>query len=79
MESLSAEGKDRHLETWKIKKLIQKLENVKGNGTSFVSLYIPPKENIQEATKKLGLELSQANNIRARQTRQSVVTALTST
>jgi peptide chain release factor subunit 1 len=46
MEALSIEGEDRHIEIWKIKKLIYKLDTVKGNGTSFVSLYIPPKEGM---------------------------------
>jgi peptide chain release factor subunit 1 len=53
MQSLQEQGDDRHIEVWKIKKLIQKLETCKGNGTSFVSLYIPPKENINLVTGKL--------------------------
>jgi peptide chain release factor subunit 1 len=31
---------------WKIKRMIKKLENSKGNGTSMVTLAIPPKENV---------------------------------
>ena len=30
-----------HIEQWKIKRLIKKLQSARGNGTSFVSLYIP--------------------------------------
>lgn len=52
---------------------------MKGNGTSFVSLYIPPKENMNLVTGRLVQELSQANNIKSRQTKQSVITAITST
>jgi peptide chain release factor subunit 1 len=48
--ALVEQGEDRHIEVWKIKKLIQKLDNVKGNGTSFVSLYIPPKESMTLVT-----------------------------
>jgi len=44
-----------------------------------VSLYIPPKENIKLATARLTQELSQANNIKSRQTKNSVITAITST
>ena len=77
--ALVVEGEDRHIEVWKIKKLIQKLDNVKGNGTSFVSLYIPPKESMNLVTSRLTQELSQANNIKSRQTKQSVITAITST
>ena len=51
--ALMEQGDDRHIEVWKIKKLIQKLDTCKGNGTSFVSLYIPPKENINLCTAKL--------------------------
>jgi len=53
MQALSVEGDDRHIEIWKIKKLIQKLDNCKGNGTSFVSLYIPPKESMTLAIGRL--------------------------
>lgn len=77
--ALAVEGEDRNIEIWKIKKLIQKLDNVKGNGTSFVSLYVPPKESINLVTSRLTQELSQANNIKSRQTKQSVITAITST
>lgn len=44
-----------------------------------MSLYIPPKENINLATARLTQELSQANNIKSRQTKNSVITAITST
>lgn len=70
---------NKHIEMWKIKRLIQKLENTKGNGTSMVSLVIPPKDDINRSTKMLTQELSQAQNIKSRVTRQSVITAITST
>ena len=34
----------KHIEMWKIKRLIKTLDASKGNGTSMVSLVIPPKE-----------------------------------
>ncbi len=46
MNALAVEGEDKHIEIWKIKKLIHKLKDTKGNGTFFVSLYIPPKSSI---------------------------------
>ena len=79
MEALTIEGEDKHIEVWKIKKLIQKLDNVKGNGTSFVSLYIPPKESMTLVTGRLSSEMAQAQNIKSRQTKQSVITAIAST
>nr|AAT39329.1 eukaryotic release factor 1 [Holosticha sp. HL-2004] len=69
----------KQIEMWKIKKLITKLENCKGNGTSMVSLVVPPKDDINRVSKLLTMELSTAQNIKSRQTRQSVITAITST
>lgn len=56
--ALTEQGEDKHIEVWKIKKLIQKLDNVKGNGTSFVSLFIPPKENMNLVMGRLAQELA---------------------
>jgi peptide chain release factor subunit 1 len=77
--ALAQEGDDRHIEIWKIKKLINKLDTCKGNGTSFVSLYIPPKESMTLVVGRLTQELAQAQNIKSRQTKQSVISAITST
>lgn len=44
-----------------------------------VSLVIPPKDDINRVTKLLTQEASSAANIKSRVTRQSVITALTST
>lgn len=60
---------NKHIEMWKIKRLINKLENCKGNGTSMVTLIIPPKEDIGKFNKMLVGELSAANNIKSRITR----------
>jgi len=37
---------DKHIEQWKIKRIIKRLDNSKGNGTSMVTLVIPPKETV---------------------------------
>ena len=37
---------DRNVETWKIRKLIKSLEAARGNGTSMISLIIPPKDQV---------------------------------
>lgn len=44
---------NKHIELWKIKKLMFKLENCKGNGTSMVTLVIPPKDDIVRINKLL--------------------------
>ena len=37
---------DKHIEMYKIKRMIKSLDNAKGNGTSMVTLAIPPSETI---------------------------------
>lgn len=34
---------DKNIEIWKIKKLIKGLESARGNGTSMISLIMPPR------------------------------------
>ena len=38
------EQADKNVEIWKVKKLIKSLEAARGNGTSMISLIIPPGE-----------------------------------
>ena len=40
--SETAEHADKNVEIWKVKKLIKSLELARGNGTSMISLIIPP-------------------------------------
>lgn len=35
---------DKNVEIWKVKKLIKSLQLARGNGTSMISLIIPPGE-----------------------------------
>jgi len=70
---------DKNIEQWKIKKLIKSLEAARGNGTSMISLIIPPKDQISRVAKMLGDEFGTANNIKSRVNRLSVLGAITST
>lgn len=70
---------DKSIEQWKIKKLIKSLEAARGNGTSMISLIIPPKDQISRITKMLGDEFGTASNIKNRVNRLSVLAAITST
>jgi peptide chain release factor subunit 1 len=70
---------DRHIELWKIKRMIKMLQTCKGNGTSFVSLCIPPKDQLTRINTMLTDELSGAANIRSKATKNSVMSAITST
>lgn len=72
------EETDRNVEIWKIKKLIRSLEAARGNGTSMISLIIPPKDQISRIAKMLADEFGTASNIKSRVNRLSVLGAITS-
>lgn len=72
------EAAEKAVEQWKIKKLIKTLEAARGNGTSMISLIIPPKDQISRVAKMLGDELGTASNIKSRVNRLSVLGAITS-
>uniref|UniRef100_A0A7E4VZX8 Eukaryotic peptide chain release factor subunit 1 n=1 Tax=Panagrellus redivivus TaxID=6233 RepID=A0A7E4VZX8_PANRE len=69
---------DRNVEMWKIKKLIKSLELARGNGTSMISLIIPPRDQIARVSKMLADEYGTASNIKSRVNRLSVLGAITS-
>ncbi|KAH8158350.1 hypothetical protein CIB48_g9902 [Xylaria polymorpha] len=69
----------QQIEIWKVKKLIKRLEAARGNGTSMISLIIPPKDQISRISKMLAEEYGTASNIKSRVNRQSVLSAITST
>jgi len=69
---------DKNIEQWKIKNLIKKLSQRRGNGTSMISLIIPPKDQIARVNKMLSDEYGTASNIKSRVNRLSVLSAITS-
>lgn len=69
---------DHNVEIWKIKKLIRSLEAARGNGTSMISLILPPKDQVSRAAKMLADEFGTASNIKSRVNRLSVLGAITS-
>ena len=77
-ELLSTEA-EKNVEIWKVKKLIKSLEQARGNGTSMISLIIPPKDQVSRVSKMLAEEFGTASNIKSRVNRQSVLGAITST
>jgi peptide chain release factor subunit 1 len=58
--------------------LIKMLHEAKGNGTSMISLILPPKSQISQTTAMLANEYGTASNIKSRVNRQSVLAAITS-
>jgi len=69
---------DKLVEQWKVKKLIKKLREAKGNGTSMISLIIPPKTQVAAIGKLLQEEQGTATNIKSRVNRLSVLSAIAS-
>ena len=70
---------EKAVEQWKVKKLISTLEAARGNGTSMISLIVPPRDQISRVSKMLNDEMGTASNIKSRVNRQSVLGAITST
>jgi len=64
---------------FKVKKLIKNLQAARGNGTSMISLIIPPGDQIPRVNKMLSDEYGTASNIKSRVNRLSVLGAITST
>jgi peptide chain release factor subunit 1 len=75
----TAKELDQQIEMFKVKKLIKNLQAARGNGTSMISLIIPPGDQISRVNKMLGDEYGTASNIKSRVNRSSVLGAITST
>jgi len=73
------EDTDKQIEMFKVKKLIKNLQAARGNGTSMISLIIPPGDQISRVNKMLSDEYGTASNIKSRVNRLSVLGAITST
>ena len=61
---------------YNLKKQVRKLSGFKGSGTQMISVYIPAGSPIHDMSSKLREELSQASNIKSKQTRTNVMAAL---
>ncbi|GAB4817778.1 hypothetical protein N2152v2_004824 [Parachlorella kessleri] len=69
---------DQAIEIWKVKRLIKAMESARGNGTSMISLILPPKSQVAQTQAMLANEYGTASNIKSRVNRQSVLAAITS-
>jgi peptide chain release factor subunit 1 len=70
---------NHYVEIWKMKKLYQRLRDVRGNGTSMISLIAPPLSQVSQLNRLLTEEYGTATNIKSRVNRLSVLDAITST
>lgn len=77
--STALDDTDKQIEMFKVKKLIKNLQAARGNGTSMISLIIPPGDQISRVNKMLSDEYGTASNIKSRVNRLSVLGAITST
>ena len=67
------------IEQLKIKRLVKSLDAMKGDGTSMITLIIPPKSQLSLFRDMLTTEYGTASNIKSRVNRLSVLSAITST
>lgn len=66
------------IEVFKQKKILKFLRDAKGNGTSMLSIIIPPKEQLCRTVQMLTDEYGTATNIKSRVNRLSVLSAISS-
>ena len=69
---------DQKLQLWKQQKRLKILQDMRGNGTSLISLIIPPKGQVTKVVQMLHKEYGTASNIKDRVNRLSVLSAITS-
>ena len=63
---------------YKFKRKLEELKAVKGQHTELISLYIPPNKQISDVVAQLRDEYSQSSNIKSKQTRKNVLSAIES-
>ena len=54
---------DVGIELWKLKRLVKYLNDARGNGTSMISIIIPPRDQISRVQKMQSEEYGTATNI----------------
>lgn len=72
------EQKDDHVVQFKVKRLIRYLDTAKGDGTSMISVIIPPNKKVSDVQRQLTDESGKAEHIKDRVNRQSVLGGITS-
>lgn len=61
-----------------LKRQLEELRECKGRHTELISLYVPPTKQISDVTSYLKNELSESQNIKSKQTRKNVLSAIES-
>jgi len=60
------------------KRTLEELESYRGQGTTLVTLYVPPTRQISDVAQMVRNEVGQASNIKSKSTQDAVTSALTS-
>lgn len=63
-------------EIYEVKRTLDELSQKRGRGTELVSVYIPPDRQISDVVKHMREELSQSANIKSKQTKKNVQSAI---
>src|SRR5512136_1332503 len=63
---------------YEFRKVLEKLRSQQGDGTELITLYIPPDKQIYDVTNQLRDEFGQCANIKSKQTRTNVQSAISS-
>jgi len=69
---------DEARKRYEFKKTLEKLGSGEGSGTELITLYIPPDKQIYDVTNQLKDEFGQCANIKSKQTRTNVQSAISS-
>ena len=78
LQEKQAQEKDEARKRYEFKKSLERLEEKEGSGTELISLYIPPDKQISDVTAQLREEYGQCANIKSKQTRSNVQSAISS-
>ncbi len=63
---------------YEFKKVLEKLAAKEGSGTELITIYVPPDKQIFDVTSQLRDEYGQCSNIKSKQTRTNVQSAISS-
>ena len=63
-------------ELYEFKKTLKELSQIRGRGTELVSVYIPPDKQLSDVGKHMRDELGQSANIKSKQTKKNVQSAI---
>ena len=75
-DKANVKEKVKEKDKYKLKRFIKDLENFRGRGTELVSVYVPEGYDINKISNHISEEQGTASNIKSKQTRDNVISAL---